>query len=411
MSPQSKKILVVTYGSRGDVQPFLALALALKEKGYQVIFTGPPENASWINSYNCPFHPLGSNMDILAKQIENAHSLNSGIAFIKFMRQEIDYQFSQLPQIIKGADLVIGAPLTLALLSVAELMKIPYLFMALCPQMIPSSIHPFVYNFNLPSWMSQPLYYMGKIPDKFFMKRLINKKRSSLGLNKLALDETSLMHLLGSKVLMATDSVLGQVGTNPVRESFQTGYLHLKQQGEIDTDLKEFIEVGEPPIYIGFGSMPNKSLETSLNFVLQAARSQGQRVIYSVGSNLDNSCIHSQDCFFANNIPHDYLFPLVKAVIHHGGAGTTATAAKAGVPQIIIPHILDQFYWAICVSKAGLGPKSIYRGLLNAKRLTRAIHEISVRDIYQRNAQKVAATIKAQDSLEMAVQFIKTNFL
>ena len=104
------------------------------------------------------------------------------------------------------------------------------------------------------------------------------------------------------------------------------------------------------------------------------------------------------------------IFPRVAAVVHHGGSGTTATAAMAGVPQIIVPHILDQYYWAERIFRRGLGPNPIRRSRLTAGRMAKAIHESLSDNGYQHRAKEVAKTIKPRDSLRQAVEFVEATF-
>jgi len=143
--------------------------------------------------------------------------------------------------------------------------------------------------------------------------------------------------------------------------------------------------------------------------VMEAGRSAGQRLIISIGKD-KNHLPTSGDCFFADKTPHKQLFPRVSVVVHHGGSGTTATAARAGIPQIIIPHILDQYYWGDRIHRAGLGPKPIRRSLLTAKRLADAISESLSNDAFRRRAKQVADIIQGQDSIGQAVHLIESEF-
>ena len=129
------KIVLATSGSRGDVQPMLALSLALKSKGYDVLLAAPPEKAAWAKALGCPFHPLGSDVTAFIDDMDNAHTLRPAIHFVSFLRKELNTQFNLLPKIIAGADLLIGSSLTFALATLAESMEIDYRFIAFAPQM------------------------------------------------------------------------------------------------------------------------------------------------------------------------------------------------------------------------------------------------------------------------------------
>ena len=124
--------------------------------------------------------------------------------------------------------------------------------------------------------------------------------------------------------------------------------------------MAAFIQAGPAPIYVGFGSMIAKRSLALGQRVVQAARSIGCRLIVAGGwASLDAGLAESDSVLTIAEAPHDSLFPLVAAAVHHGGAGTTTAAARAGIPQVIVPHVLDQYYWARRVELLGLGPASL----------------------------------------------------
>jgi len=212
-------------------------------------------------------------------------------------------------------------------------------------------------------------------------------------------------------ILLSTKSeFLSFTVPSDVKQDYtQIGYYHLRQTGELNADIERFLTSGHPPIYVGFGSMPNK--EAIVPLILEAARSVGQRVILSHVSAEENCLPALEDCYFVKDAPHLLLFPRLAAVVHHGGAGTTATAALAGVPQIIVPHILDQYYWANRIHRSGLGPKPVWRSHLTAKRLAAAIRECVSNETMQWRTKEAAEIIQRQDSLGQTVRLIESEFL
>ena len=119
-----KKIVIATYGTRGDIQPLLALALMLGQNGYEAILTGPPEHAFWVKDRGCAYRPLGSDFSQVINRYPNVHTLRPLIGFLNFFRHELRKQISQLPAIISGANLVLGASLCFGLRTAAELLDI-----------------------------------------------------------------------------------------------------------------------------------------------------------------------------------------------------------------------------------------------------------------------------------------------
>ncbi len=397
------KIVLATFGSRGDVQPMIALSLALKAAGHEVLLAGPPEKAKWVKQAGCPFYPLGGDVTAFIDEMENAHSFNSGIRFIRYVRKELISQFEIFNKIIAGADLVVGASLVFGLSTVAELMGIRYSYIAFTPQLLPSGYSPFMVfkHHGLPKWYNRMTWKIVRMFDKFNLTRLINNKRKELGLKPV---RDAWLHILGKKVIVASDRVIAQVPQDIDLAFTQTGYLHLEQQDQHLPELEEFLRDGPAPVFAGFGSMPKQDQARIVPMIVQAVRSTGQRVIISKFWDEASEFSNSKDVFFIRRYPHLKLFPNMAAVIHHGGAGTTATTAISGIPQIIVPHILDQYYWGHQVYQSHLGPKPIWRSKLTPQKLSAAIQECLSNDLIIQKARVASEMINPQDSLDMAVR-------
>ncbi len=403
------KIVLATFGSRGDVQPMLALSLALTAEGHNVLLAGPPEKANWAKQLGCPFHPLGRNITSFLDDLKDAHSFRSGVRFFCFMRREIRDQLEALPEIISGADLVVGASLVIALPTVTESMGIPYRYVAFTPQIIPSGYHPFVafkYQrfprcYNRMSWRAIRFF------DKFNLTRVINRKRRSLGLEPI---QDAWYHILGRRIIVASDKEVSKVAPDVKPDCMQTGYLHLNQSDQHIPELETFLDAGEPPVYAGFGSMPVQDQAGNVPMIVDAARKAGQRVV--IGKFWDDPCEYSgsKDVFFISKYPHLKLFPYMAAVIHHGGAGTTASSAISGVPQLIVPHVLDQYYWGHQVHESGLGSKPIWRSRLSVKKLAVGIEECVSNETIRQRAKAVSGMIRQRDSLKKAVSEILRGY-
>ena len=402
------KVSIITYGSRGDVQPLLALALSLSAAGHEVILATPPEHADWVESCGCSFRPLGSNVQAFLQKCPDPHTFKAALAFGRFLRQELKSQFVQLPVIIEGTDLVLGAALILGVPSVAESLGVPYRFIAFCPQVLPSRQHPsvLVRNYNLPHWLNRLSWWFTNTIDILNFKAVINRERSRLGLRPV---RDIWRHFLGSQVIVASDEVLAPVPRDVEQDYVQTGYFHLQQTGELSADLEAFLASGPPPVYVGFGSMPSEHPEATMRLVLEAVRSAGQRAILSPGWSEVGQMTTERDCKLVGDVPHTILFPRVAAVVHHGGSGTTATAARTGVPQIIVPHILDQYYWASRIHRVGLGPRPIRRSRLTTDRLSAAIREAASNEALHRRVPQVAGILQGHDSLREALRVIESG--
>ncbi len=396
------KIVLATFGSRGDVQPMLALSLALKGAGHDVLLAGPPEKAGWAEELGCPYSPIGEDMTAFIDGMGNAYSFRSAVQFTAYLREEVIPQFDILPEIVAGADLTVGSSLAFALSSVAEAFSLRYRFIAFTPQLLPSGHHPFLAlkHHRLPGWYNRMTWQIALFLDRFNITALINRKRVDLGLRPL---RDAWPHIMGPKVIVASDRVIAPVPPDVAFAYTQTGYMHLDQPELRNPELEKFLGAGPPPLYAGFGSMPKGDQKDCVPLVVGAARSAGSRVIIARFWDDSSEFDGADDVFFLNKYPHLSLFPRVSTVIHHGGAGTTASSAVSGVPQIIVPHALDQYYWGHRVYKSGLGPKPIWRSRLTRRRLTGAIQECLSNDGIRRRAVTASGMIDPKKSLEKTV--------
>lgn len=388
----------------------LALALALKEAGHRVRLIASPENRPWAEKEGCEFMPLGWDVLSFIRQQPDAHTLRGAFHFNTLVRQGVKQQLEGLEKIIQGADIVLGASLMFGLSSVAEYCQIPYRYIVFCPQLLPSARHPFpaLKHQGRPRWFNRLSWWLPKVFDLSNVNLMINRYRRRVGLDLLT---DAWRHILGDPVLVASDPSLAGVPDDVVQDTHQSGYLHLPVTGELDSSLLEFIHDGSPPIFIGFGSMPEKDQRANRALVQEAIGMAGVRAVISGGFG-DTAMAHaSGTCFWVADCPHALLFPHMAAVIHHGGAGTTAASALAGVPQVIVPHVLDQYYWAQRIFSLSLGPEPIWRGCLTAKSLASAIQQCINTEQFAKNAQKIAEDIRQQTPLTDAVQYITSKKL
>ena len=401
------KIVLATYGSRGDVQPMLALSLALKARGHDVRLAAPPEKAGWAKQLGCSFQPLGSDVTAFIDRMANAHSLRSAFRFVAFVSREIQHQFQQLPRIIAGADLVVGSSLVFGLPSVAEALGVRYRYLAFTPQLLPSDDHPFpaFRHQQRPHWFNRLTWKMARQGDHLHLERRINRHRKTMGL-KATRDVWR--HLMGPDTIVASDRAIAELprgGDMPDR--VQTAYMHLDQPAPPLAELEQFLAQGPPPIYAGFGSMPRQDQIGIIDRVVTAARHSGQRLVIGRFWNAVSGHSKTGDIFFISKYPHHHLFPRMAAVVHHGGAGTTAVSARCGTPQIVVPHILDQYYWGERVYRAALGPKPIWRSRLTAPRLATAIAACLNDQRIRRRTKATAREIGKIDGLEATVREIE----
>jgi UDP:flavonoid glycosyltransferase YjiC (YdhE family) len=399
------KIVMVTVGSRGDVQPMVALCLAFQAAGHQAVLAGPPEKAAWAEGLGCAYVPLGHDFTALMDRFESVHRLAPGIALVGKIRSMVVEQFSTLPGVIKGADLVVGASLCFALFSIAEAMGTPYRFVGFTPQWVPSAHHPcpVFKHHGWPQWWNRLGWRFMLFFDRFHFTRLINHHRRAMGLAPLY---NAWYHVLGPKLIVATDRQIAAVPDDIPVDAVQTGYMHLSQTRRRLSLLEDFLAAGPAPVYAGFGSMPRADQVWLHAQVIAAVRKTGRRLVLARFWDETSRVDPNGDLFYISHFPHEQLFPHMAAVIHHGGAGTTAFAARSGVPQILVPYVLDQFYWGHQIHRSGLGPRPIPRARLTAKRLAAAIEAATNSPMLSEKAKAVQVQLQETDGANAAVMAI-----
>jgi sterol 3beta-glucosyltransferase len=176
----------------------------------------------------------------------------------------------------------------------------------------------------------------------------------------------------------------------------------------VDPRIARFLDLMPPPIYVGFGSMVTKRTSELADHVVAAARAVGRGVLLGSGwASLDRYVPDADDVLAARDLPHGMVLPRVAAAVHHGGAGTTTAVARAGVPQVVLPHLLDQYYWASRIQRLGLGPRSLPVDLVTAdvlaERLDRALNDDEIRT----RASEFGPVIAARNGVPEAVEYLE----
>jgi UDP:flavonoid glycosyltransferase YjiC (YdhE family) len=237
--------------------------------------------------------------------------------------------------------------------------------------------------------------------DRVNLTRLLNGHRAALGLPPV---RDCWRHILGARTIVASDRAVAALPPDAEADAVQTGYMHLPQPGVESKSLDAFLAKGPPPVYAGFGSMPRADQARLAPLIASATRANGVRAVIARfwGDGFEEGA--SDELFYIRRYPHWQLFPRMAAVIHHGGAGTTATAAAAGVPQVIVPHALDQYYWGERIYRARLGPTPIWRSRLTAKRLAAAVSQCMSDPVVRQTTNDVSQKIQRGNGTKTTVE-------
>jgi len=367
------RVLLSVVGTRGDVQPVIALALELRDRGLDVRLCLPPNFIDWAQGLGFAATPVGIEMRAPRKAVEH------GAAATKPMPDLITDQFDSIGAVAQGCDIILGANAhQYAARSIAEVHGIRYINALYAPTALPA-------DDNTRAWNERAL-------------ERVNTNRRRLGLTPI---DDVLRHIVTDHPLLAIDPKLACQPLRSSRVIVQTGAWFLEDSSPLPSDVEEFLEAGQPPVYFGFGSMPVAG-DTSRTLI-EAARAGGRRAIVSQGWADLELIDQASDCIAIGDVSHRALFPRVATVVHHGGAGTTHAAARAGTPQVVIPMFGDQPFWASCVCGLGIGT-SIPIAELTAKRLAVALHEVSHPAVAE--SAKLVAGQMVGEGVKVAAQYL-----
>jgi len=350
------RVLLSTIGSRGDVQPLVALGRALQSLGHEVRLCVPPDFRDWIEGLGLPVTPIGPALRGTAKANPSATPPTP-----EQLRQLMEYtvatQFETIAAAAGGCDLLVGATaLQLAAPSVAERLGIPYVFAAYCPAVLPSPHHaPPVLGVlgDAPVPAASDYGALWEADARRWNEQwrgILDARRAALGLGPV--DDVR-RHVLTDRPWLAADPTLAPWPDPGDDAVVQTGAWIVPDERPLSAELEAFLDAGEPPVYFGFGSI--RAPEHLSRVMIEAARAHGRRAIVSRGW-ADLALVDDgPDCLAIDEVNQQLLFRRVAAVVHHGGAGTTTAAARAGAPQVVIPQHYDQHYWARRVDELGVG--------------------------------------------------------
>ena len=346
------RVLLSTYGSRGDVEPLVGLAVRLRALGAEVRMCAPPDKdfAELLAGVGVPLVPVGPPMGSMVRP--------SSAADASRRVSELAAQFDPIAAAAEGCDALLATGLAhFASRSVAEKLGIPYVYATFCPFLLPSPHHA------PPAALLPGQPFPPEVTDNRVLWDLnaqsfnalhgeaLNTHRASIG---LPLVDDVRNFIFTDHPWLATDPTLGPWQETSDLDVVHTGAWILPDERPLPAELVAFLDAGAPPVYVGFGSTRRVS-EDIAQVAIEAIRAQGRRALVGRGW-ADLALIDDRDdCFVVGEVNQQALFGRVAAVVHHGGAGTTTTGARAGAPQVVVPQAADQPYWADRVAGLGIG--------------------------------------------------------
>ena len=399
------RALLAAVGTRGDVQPAIALALELRKRGHYVRMCISPNFVEWAKSLGLDARPMGVEMRAPARGAGPPRTLTA--EELRKLRESmpdlITDQFDTIGAAVDGCDVIVGANAhQYAGPSFAERLGLGCVTAVYAPNSVPSP------ELAPPPTPGQAEGTQLGIEERWRNTKKawndrslerVNQNRRRLGLE--AIDDV-LEYTLTDHTWLAADAALATAPATPGRKILQTGAWVLADRTPLPADLEAFLDSGDSPIFVGLGSMP-ASVDVSRPLI-GAARAVGRRIIVSRGWAELDVIDDAGDCLAIGDVSHALLFPRVAAVVHHGGAGTTAAAARAGVPQVVTPMFGDQPYWAGRVVELGLGATVSYAAITEES-LTNALRHALDAAVAAR-ARAFAAEVRS-DGITIAARHLE----
>ena len=415
------RIAILALGSRGDVQPYIALGKGLKEAGHAVRLVTHQNFESLVKSQGLEFWNMRGNIQDVIDSPEMRDLLDKGnfIAITMRTAKEAERAAVQWAEdslvACQGTDLLItGIGSRFIGLALAEKLHLPLLQTYLVP-FTPTKSFPSVL---VPSNMPNLGGAFNRITHQLAQQMMWQGSRSSDTLARKQVLGLPPASLFGPKPVASTQALPTLYGFSPSvipppsdwsSDHQVTGFWFLDSSDgwTPPQDLMNFLEAGSPPVYIGFGSMTTRKPEETTDLVIKALKQTNQRAILASGWGGLQKTDLPASVFMIDSIPHSWLFSRVAAVVHHGGPGTTAAGVRAGVPSIVIPFFADQPYWGQRVADLGVGPDPIPRQKLTSERLAQAIQNATTDKAMRQRAVDLGLKIQTEDGIARAVEVIQ----
>ncbi|QYC40297.1 Glycosyltransferase GtfB [Nonomuraea coxensis DSM 45129] len=346
------RVLLSTSGSRGDVEPLLALAVRLRALGAETRMCAPPDCAERLAEVGVPLVPVGTSM----RAMMHGKRPPSPGDMPRLDAEAIAAQLDQVPPAAEGCDVVVVSGVLSAAVgvrSVAEKLGIPYVYVFYCPIYVPSPYYP------PPPPLGEPPARDGTDNRVLWDRNnqgayqrfgdALNSRRASIGLPPV---EDVFAYGYTDHPLLAADPVLAPLRRTDL-DVVQTGAWIMPDERPLPAEVEAFLKAGPPPVHVEFGSGPAPA--DAARAAIEAIRAHGHRVIVSRGWAGLVPPDDRSDCLTVGEVNHQALFGRVAAVVHAGSAGITTAVTRAGAPQVVVPQMTDQPYYAGRVAELGIG--------------------------------------------------------
>jgi rhamnosyltransferase subunit B len=421
----SRKVVLATVGSLGDLHPFIALGQALKAHGVNVLIASAPEYQSKVEAAGLRFHSLRPGFeelqhDLCMSRAELARRVvrRSDFLFRRLVLPYLRAAYEDMMSATADADLVLSSSLAFGARLAAEKRGIPRIAVVLQPMMFLSAYDaPVVPGFQ---WLSEVLRELGPAPARhalWLLKKAVSTVfgplhvlRADLGLPPATQDPLFDGQFAAPGAIGLYSKLLGDVQPDYPQPSFIVGFATFdSEQGQsagLDPKLNEFLNLGGPPLVFTLGSLIVNSPGSFYRESVSASRLLGRRAVLLAGERAGELAhLNSPQVFVCPYAPHSQLFPRAAAIVHHGGIGTLAQALRSGRPQLIVPHFADQPDNAARAERLGVA-RVASPGRYRAAPASRDLGRLLGDGRYLARAQEAAAFLAAEDGAARGARIV-----
>jgi UDP:flavonoid glycosyltransferase YjiC (YdhE family) len=408
------KFALAIHGSRGDVEPFAAVGLELQRRGHEVRMAVPPNMLGFVDSAGLDAVAYGPSSQAVNEEdfIRNFWNISTPVKVVRASKYYLGEVWAEmgttLTSLADGTDLLMTGMIQQGLaVNVAEYYRIPLAELHCFPVRVNSQILPALPSPLIRSGISALWWAHWRMT-----KRAEDDQRRRLGLPNAVGSSTQRIVERGSLEIQAYDELffpgLAAEWTQCNGQRPFVGALTMTMPTDADDEISSWCAAGQPPIYFGFGSMPVRSFGATVEMISAACAELGERALIYVGANDTGNTSQSDHVKIAGPMNHAAIFPACRAVVHHGGAGTTAAGMRAGVPTLILWVTADQPIWAAQVKRLRVGSARRFSGttkdslVAELRRILTAQYVARAREIVTHMTEPEESVTAAANLLEKA---------
>jgi sterol 3beta-glucosyltransferase len=416
--PELKPVVIFTIGTQGDVRPCVALGKGIRRAGYPVRIATSTNFAGMVLNAGLEFFPMTADFQAMLETDRSIADQGLHIrAMVRIFRERYAgwaaHWVKEGLAAAEGARLLIGVSNSILLAkALSEACEIPYAIARLQPATLSGILPPVMLIYSqrrLPRMVSLGAHcVMFKLFWSVMRPAINDIVRPQLGLSPYPWYGPYFRDLHHSKVINGFSQRVLPRPSDWTVNSQVTGYWFLDQEQWSPSEaLKDFLAAGPKPVYIGFGSMVSNQAKEFTQTILRAVEKSGQRAVIATGwGGLEGEDgLYNQRIFFLRHAPHDQLFPLMSAAVHHGGAGTTAAAVRAGIPSVIVPFFGDQPFWAARLHSLGVAPPALERKTLTPDALSSALIATQQPAMWHK-AKDLGNAVREEDGVGEAIRWL-----